>query len=281
MNSELIINADNTIYHLNLAPDEVADLVITVGDPDRVAMVSKYFDTVEVRKQHREFITHTGTLRGKRLTVISTGIGTDNIDIVLTELDALVNMDFATLQPKSALRSLQIVRIGTSGALQPDIPVGTFLVSSHGVGYDGLMHFYQFENTREEKEFLGSISQIQMPLVPYFFSADQYLADKFGEGFVKGITATCTGFYGPQGRKVRGVPSDPAFLDKLQAWSFEGNRVTNFEMETAAIYGMAKMLGHQALSVNVILANRPNKVFADDPNPLTELLIASVLERLV
>jgi uridine phosphorylase len=274
----LILNSDGSIYHLNLLPSDIAPTVFLVGDPDRVETVSSFFDTVEIRKQKREFITHCGTLRGKRLTVISTGIGTDNIDIVMNELDALVNIDLRSGLPKSQMRSLNIIRIGTSGSLQHDIDTDEMVVSTHGLGLDQLMHHYQIEYTAEEKELAHLVSMIIQAeyIRPYIVSSSQRLLSLFTE-FKRGMTATCSGFYAPQGRKLRAEGNFPGLIDQLHYFHDDGRRVTNFEMETAAIYGLARVLGHEALSVNAIMANRMTRTFSRTPHETIERTIEAVL----
>lgn len=279
--SELIITENNTIYHLDLAPEEVADTIITVGDPDRVSEVSKYFDQIDVRRQHREFVSHTGYLSGKRITVVSTGIGTDNIDIVLNELDALVNIDFKTRTIKSDLTSLSIIRIGTSGALQPDIPVDHIVASTHGIGLDNLMHFYADDDLSKLGEAFKREVIRDNPFTVYAYAADDALISQMNsDQIVKGMTVTCSGFYGPQGRVLRAPLKDNEIIDRLSQFTFEGCRITNFEMETSGIYGMAHMLGHRALSLNAIVANRVNKTFSKNGKAAVEYLIRYTLERL-
>lgn len=282
--SELILNPDGSIYHLNLLPEQIADTVITVGDPDRVHEISKYFDTIEHKVQKREFVTHTGTFRGKRLSVISTGIGTDNIDIVLNELDALVNIDLKNRVEKTTLTSLNIIRIGTSGAMQQDIPVDQFLVSQFGIGLDGLMHYYDTQNNAEEHmtflHFMEDVSKkTNFPIRPYIASAGENLVEKLAYDFNKGITITCPGFYAPQGRILRGNISVNNLLENLSQFSYKDLRCTNFEMETAGIYGLANLLGHQAISFNAILANRITNEFSQKPKETVQSLIELVLER--
>ncbi len=280
--SELIINHRGAIYHLNLLPEELASTIITVGDPDRVKEVSKHFDTVEYRQQHREFVTHTGFVGKKRISVVSTGIGPDNIDIALNELDALVNVDFNTRIIKPNLTSLQIIRIGTSGALQADIPVDGFVVSTHGLGIDNLLHFYRHESNEEEKQLLQAFvthTQVQDNLsYPYVTGAGSQLLKHFVHGYHHGITVTCPGFYGPQGRVLRLGLSNPSLIDRLTEFQFGQHRITNFEMETAAIYGLGKMLGHQCLSISAIVANRITKQFSKDGNAAVESVITKSLE---
>ena len=280
--SELIINNRGAVYHLNVCPEELAGTIITVGDPDRVKEVSKHFDTIESKHQHREFVTHTGFIGNKRLSCISTGIGPDNIDIVLNELDALANIDFKTRTIKQQLSSLQIIRLGTSGALQKNIPVDSFVVSTHGLGIDNLLHFYRHQNNEEEKQLLHAFvthTQIQDRLSqPYITGAGSNLLKHFVEGYHHGITVTCPGFYGPQGRVLRLGLTNPSLIDKLTLFSFGQHRITNFEMETSAIYGLGKILGHQCLSISAIVANRVQKEFSKDGNAAVEQLIKKSLE---
>jgi uridine phosphorylase len=282
--SELILNADGSIYHLNLLPEHIANTIITVGDPERVKDVSKHFDTIRFTKTKREFVTHTGTLNGKELTVISTGIGTDNIDIVFNELDALVNVDFASREVKQQLTSLDIVRIGTSGAIQKNIPVDSFLISEFGIGLDSLLHFYKSEAIQEhemqdalQKHMLWDTKKSN----PYIVSYDASLGAKLTSNQTKlGITATSVGFYGPQSRKIRLDVKDPMQNEKLAAFQYNNKQITNLEMETAGIYGLAKLLGHRAVSMNCILANRATGVFSTTPQQSVEKLITYTLEKL-
>jgi len=279
--SELIINPRGAIYHLDIHPQELAPLIITVGDPGRVQEVSKHFDKIEFRSDHREFISHTGYIGKKRITVLSSGIGPDNIDIVLNELDALVNIDFETRTIKPQLRSLQILRLGTSGSLQKDIPVDSFVASTHGLGIDNLLNFYRFTHNNEEQELLHSfVTQTQLHSQisqPYIASAGSSLIKNFVNGFSQGITVTCPGFYGPQGRILRLGLSNPQLVDRLTQFSFGQHRITNFEMETSAIYGLGKLLGHQCLSVNAIVANRVVKEFSKAGKAAVERLIVKTL----
>jgi len=279
--SELIINNRGAIYHLDLRPEELATTIITVGDPDRVGAVSKYFDRVEHRAQHREFVSHTGFIGKKRVTVVSTGIGTDNIDIVLNELDALANIDFTTRTVKSELTHLTIIRVGTSGALQKDIPVDSFVASTHGLGIDNLLNFYRHEENEEEKELLHSfVTQTQLHhrlASPYISGSSASLMRHFVEGFHQGITVTCPGFYGPQGRVLRLGLSQPELIDRLTSFTYGAHRITNFEMETAGIYGLGKILGHYCLSLSAIVANRISKEFSKDGNAAVEGLIKKTL----
>lgn len=281
--SELILNPDGSIYHLNLLPEDIADTIFLVGDPDRVEEVSRYFDRIEIKKQKREFVTHTGFVGNKRLTCLSTGIGTDNIDIVLTELDALVNMDLKTRTAKTELTGLNLIRIGTCGSLQHDIPVDSFLASEYGVGLDGLLGFYNFEVSEEDKQFLQPIIPIvsNLGVHPVIVKGSDALLNTVAKDIRKGVTLTNCGFYGPQGRTVRIAPKDKRYIDELSAITLPGNRkLTNMEMETSAIYGMSKLLGHNALSLNAILANRVDGTFSKDPHGATDKLIRFVLETI-
>ncbi len=282
--SELIINSRGAIYHLDVRPEEIANTIIVVGDPDRVEKVSAHFDKIEHTLKHREFITHTGYIGKKHLSVISTGIGPDNIDIVFNELDALVNIDFNTRQIKEKLTKLNIIRFGTSGSLQADIPVDSFVASTHGLGLDNLLNFYSYEKTVDDKEMEEAfISQTNLETtitIPYAFSGSDILLQKFGENFHKGITVTCPGFFGPQGRVLRLGLSSPGLVDKLTHFNFNSHRITNFEMETSAIYGLGKLMGHECLSVNAIIANRVAKEFSKDSNAAVEKLIKQSLEAL-
>ena len=279
--SELILNARGAVYHLDLRPEDLAPTVITVGDPDRVEAVSKHFDAVEGRYRHREFVTHTGRIGNKRLSVVSTGIGTDNIDIVLNELDALVNIDFATRTVRETPASLRIIRLGTAGSLREDIPVDTFVVSSHGLGLDNLLPFYNYHNTPGELQLLeafrGQIRMQPSAARPYLIEASAELAALFTEGFHTGITVTCPGFYAPQGRLLRGQLSHPDLIDQLTGFSFENMHITNFEMETAGIYGLGRVLGHECLSISAIVANRVSKTFSNDGRAAVESLITRAL----
>jgi len=279
--SELIINPRGAVYHLDLRPEEIAGTVITVGDPDRVKEISKHFDRVEVKRQHREFISHTGYVGNKRLTILSSGIGPDNIDIVMNELDALVNIDFETREIKKELQSINIIRIGTSGSLQEDIPVDSFVASTHGLGVDNLLNFYRHTQNDQEKELLQSFvthTQIHGQIGnPYISSCAASLIKHFVNGFHQGITVTCPGFYGPQGRILRLGISNPNFVNRLTDFRFGQHRITNFEMETSAIYGLGKLLGHNCLAINAIVANRVKKEFSKDGLGTVEKLIEKFL----
>jgi len=282
--SELICNSDGSIYHLNLHPEDIADTIITVGDPERVADVSQYFDTVALKKGKREFLTHTGTLNGKRLSVISTGIGTDNIDIVLNELDALVNIDLKTREVRKTRKELSLIRIGTSGAVQPDVPIDSFLLSRAAIGLDGLLHFYKttkMQNTVLQNALAAYLDWQDKGIAPYVFDCSGELAQKFEDkALVYGITVTNAGFYGPQGRQLRLQPLLADFHEKLSSFVFNGSRITNLEMETAGIYGLAKLLGHHAVSMNAILANRATGEFSKSPKKTVDALIRFCLNRL-
>ena len=282
--SELIINDRGAIYHVDLRPEELADTIIVVGDPDRVKKVSAHFDKIEFKAQHREFITHTGFIGNKRLSVMSTGIGPDNIDIAMNELDALANIDFSTRQIKPEFRKLNIIRFGTSGSLQADIPVDSFVASTHGLGLDNLLNYYQYDKSPEETDMAHAfIEQTKLNTaitVPYAFGGSKTLLQKFGSDFHKGITVTCPGFYGPQGRVLRLAVSSPGLIDKLTHFNFNNHRITNFEMETSAIYGLGRLLGHECMSVNAIVANRVVQEFSKDGNAAVEKLIKKALEAL-
>jgi uridine phosphorylase len=282
--SELIINSRGAVYHLDTRPEEIANTIITVGDPDRVREVSKHFDKFECKNQHREFLTHTGFIGAKRITVVSTGIGTDNIDIVLNELDALVNIDFNTRTIKPSLTTLHIIRVGTSGSLQENVPIDSFVASTHGLGIDNLLNFYHHEHNSEEKQLLQSFTtqtQLQANFSkPYISAANISLIKHFVTDFHQGITVTCPGFYAPQGRVLRLGLSNPSLVDRLTQFSFDKFRITNFEMETAAIYALGRLLGHHCLSLSAIVANRVSKEFSKDGNAAVEKLIKLTLEKI-
>ena len=282
--SELILNPDGSIYHLHLRPEDLATTIITVGDPDRVDQVSKYFDHIELKQQKREFKTHTGLYKNQRITVISTGIGSDNIDIVLNELDALVNIDFETRTLKNKLTALNIVRIGTSGALQADIPVDSILMSTYGLDINGMLTSYEIETIRNkafEKAFCMHTEWNNDRAQPVLVENSKALEHQLYENHIlTGITATCVGFYGPQGRMLRLEPKDSIFRNKLESFRYEDLKITNFEMETSAIYGLSKLLGHQACSMNAILANRANGSFSKKPDKTINNLIQYTLNKL-
>lgn len=280
--SEFILNSRSAVYHLDLLPEELATTILTVGDPDRVKKISQHFDAVEHRGQHREFVAHTGRIGQKRLTVVSTGIGTDNIDIVLNELDALVNIDFKTRTVKPQPTPLTIIRIGTTGALQQDIPVDGWIASTHGLGIDNLLNFYRHEENGEEKELLQSFAtqtQLHHRLAqPYISGASASLLRHFTAGFHQGITVTCPGFYGPQGRVLRIGLSQPDLIGRLTTFSYGRHRITNLEMETAGIYGLGKILGHSCLSLSIVVANRVTHQFSKNADAAMDGLIARTLQ---
>lgn len=281
--SDLVINPDGSIYHLNIRPEDLAHTILTVGDPDRVAVVSKYFDRIELKKGKREFITHTGYIGNKRISVISTGIGTDNIDIVMNELDALVNIDFNTRTIKANPISLEIIRIGTSGAIQPDLEMGTILVSTYGIGLDALMHYYTLNLNNEEQLIHDDLQTYFSDLNginPYISKASEDLLAFIGKNMAQGITVTAPGFYAPQGRLVRAENAHKNWIEKLNSFRYNDLKITNLEMETAGIYALAKVLGHKALSVNAILASRVQLEFSEQPDVIVDKAIKQVLERL-
>ncbi len=282
--SELVLNPDGSVYHLNLKPENIARDIITVGDPKRVDRIAKHFEIVEFETQKREFHTVTGYYNGHRLTVISTGIGPDNIDIVLNELDALVNIDLQNRVEKEVHTSLNIVRIGTSGSLHAGIPVDSFVLGQYGLGLDGLLHYYDSEHVRNlamEDAFIEQTQWNRDAARPYFVENSKELESKLeGENVFKGITATAGGFYGPQGRVLRIPLADPEMNPKMDKFHYNGMRITNFEMETAAIYGLSKLLGHHACSMNAIIANRESLTFTKDPYKVIDALIVYVLNKL-
>jgi uridine phosphorylase len=283
--SELILNADGSVYHLNLKPENIANDIIFVGDQDRVAEITNKFDSIEFTTQKREFKTSTGIYKGKRLSVISTGIGPDNIDIVLNELDALVNINLKTRKPKKSLTVLNIVRIGTSGSLQKDIPVDSFLMSSHGLDLNGMLHSYKIDaisNVAIENAFVTHTNWSTKKANPILIENNCELAKKLSSQKVfTGITATAGGFYGPQGRVLRLPLQDAEINSKIDSFNFNGNRITNLEMETSAIYGLAKLLGHRAVSMNAIIANRANGTFSKNYKKVVEDLIEYSLDKLI
>ena len=283
--SELILTSEGKIYHLDLAPSQLASTVITVGDPGRVEMVSKYFDTIETKAEHREFKTHTGTYKGKRISVISTGIGPDNIDIVFNELDALVNIDFEKRKVKPKLTSLDIIRIGTSGGLTPEVSVDSFLISALGIGLDNVMHYYaktdKIFNREFAKAFIDHTEWNPDNSVPYVVEADKGLLKKFtSDKTIQGCTITNVGFYGPQGRVLRAQLQDKNLNDKLTSFHYKKHKITNMEMETATMYGLAKLLGHHALSLNAIIANRASGTFSQDTKITVDALIQYTLDKI-
>lgn len=282
--SELILNPDGSVYHLNLKPEHIAHDIIFVGDQHRVEKITQFFDSIEFSTQKREFKTQTGTLKGKRITVMSTGIGPDNIDIVMNELDALVNIDLETRQPKENLTKLNIIRIGTSGSLQADIPCDSFVMSKYGLGLDNMLRSYLIDAISEKDIEEAFISQTNWDIrkgKPYVIACSENL-EKFIESdeIHKGFTGTAGGFYGPQGRVLRLNIQDPELNQKMDAFNFNGTQMTNLEMETAAIYGLGKLLGHETLSLNAIIANRATGTFSEDPYKAVDALIAYTLKKL-
>lgn len=284
--SELILNADGSAFHLHLKPGQVADTVILVGDPDRVALVSSYFSSIEVHVQNREFISVTGIYNGKRLTVVSTGIGTDNIDIVVNELDALVNVDFSTRLEKDEHHQLNFIRIGTSGSLQKDLDVDTWLLSEKAIGFDGLLNFYAGRNSVTDNDFESAfrkhLTWNPQLTSPYVVDASPILLRKLENNSLinKGVTISAPGFYGPQGRVIRIGLADPDINSKISSFNYNGLRVTNYEMECSAIYGLSKLLGHNAATVCAIIANRQAGKYSKDYKPVIKALVEHVLNSL-
>lgn len=282
--SELILNPDGSVYHLNLLPEDLAQKIILVGDPERVEVVSSRFDSVRIKKKRREFETHTGSYQGKEISVISTGIGTDNIDIVLNELDALVNFDLNNRSIKKQMTSLEIVRIGTSGSIQPEVDMDSFVVSEYAIGMDGMMNFYSFDNRQDEQnlymEFSDYLFELEIELnMPYCFGAHTSLLKKFNE-LQKGITLTHNGFYAPQGRFLRGELLVPNYIEIMQNFQCMYGKITNFEMETAGIYGLSSLLGHKAISLNLIIASRTKGSFSSNAESKMKELIELALTKI-
>lgn len=282
--SELILNPNGSVYHLNLQPENIADTILMVGDQDRVEKITKHFETIEFTTQKREFKTQTGIYKGRRITVISTGIGPDNIDIVINELDALVNINLQTRTIKPELKSLNIIRIGTSGSLQADIPVDSFVMSKYGLGLDNMLRSYcidEISETAMEDAFITQANWDMRKGKPYVIKGSEILEKKLESNQIyKGFTGTAGGFYGPQGRVLRLAIQDPELNKKMDSFSFEGIKMTNLEMETGAIYGLGKLLGHECLSLNAIIANRANGTFSPDPYKAVDELIAYTLDKL-
>ena len=283
--SELIINSDGSIFHLHLKPEQLADNVILVGDPGRVELVAAYFDTQECSVSSREFNTITGTYKGKRISVISTGIGTDNIDIVMNELDALSNIDFETRLEKTTFRQLTIIRIGTSGGMQPEIPLGSFLISEKSIGFDGMLNFYAGRDSVSDLDFEESMKKqlVWNPQLaaPYVVDADTELINRIGkDDMLRGVTISANGFYGPQGRVLRIDLADMQLNDKIQSFSYGKYKITNYEMEGSAIAGLSKLMGHKAMTVCCIIANRRVEAATTDYKPFIEKLVQTVLDRI-
>jgi uridine phosphorylase len=283
--SELIINSDGSVFHLHLRPEHISDTILLVGDPGRVDLVASFFDDVEPRIANREFVTRTGTYKGKRITALSTGIGTDNIDIVVNELDALVNIDLETRTPKKEHTKLNLIRIGTSGALQGNIPVDSFLLSAKSIGFDGMLNFYgdrdNVSDLEFEKAFKNYVKWNEKLASPYVVPASEELIDRLnGQDMIQGVTISANGFYGPQGRVLRLQTVDPDLNDKIEKFEFENQKITNYEMESSAIFGLSKLLGHNAACVCAIIANRVSKDASKDYKPTVKKLIETVLDRL-
>ncbi|MDM8240848.1 nucleoside phosphorylase [Phocaeicola barnesiae] len=285
--SELLINEDSSVYHLHVKPEQLADKIIVVGDPARVDLIASYFDDVECQIVSREFHTTTGTYRGKRISIISTGIGCDNVDIVLNEIDALANIDFQTRETKDRLRSFEIVRIGTCGGLQPDTPIGTYICSEVSIGFDGLLNFYQGRNAvcdlpmeRALLNHLGWSGNMCCP-APYAIHSDKELVERIARTDMKrGITVACGGFFGPQGRQLRIPLADPHQNEKIGSFEYDGLRITNYEMESSALAGLSRLLGHRATTVCLVIANRVAQEANTDYKKLMNNLIQMVLERI-
>ncbi|MCK5028094.1 MAG: nucleoside phosphorylase [Bacteroidales bacterium] len=283
--SELIINKDGSIFHLHLLPEDIADTIILVGDPGRVEVVASFFDSIELKKQNREFYTITGSFRNKRITVISTGIGTDNIDIVVNELDAIANIDLKTRTKNKEHRTLNLIRIGTSGSLQADIPVDSYLMSKRSIGFDGLLNFYADRNSVSDLEFEEALKKHldwnKLLPSPYVVDASEELIEKLdGDNIIQGINISASGFYGPQGRQLRLPIVDKDINDKIETFEFQGQKITNYEMESSAIFGLSKLLGHNAITICAIIANRRKKEYSKDYKPVIKELVKTVLERL-
>ncbi len=282
--SELILNPDGSLYHLNCLPGDVAPTLILVGDPERVPKVSKHFDTIEVKKQKREIITHTGTIGKKRISVVSTGMGVGCIDIVINELDALFNVDLTTRQVKENLTTLKMIRIGTCGCLDPNIAVDDYIVNQHAIGFDGFFQFYQSQYSDTETALLEKVKSAfaELPVVNSAYVAESRSSwyDNFRKDCHNGIVLTCVGFYGPQNRAIRTPLSSENLFDMAESLTFNNNKIVNFEMETSAIYGLSRLLNHEALSVNLAVANRAAQKFSADPKTSMAKLIPFVLERL-
>jgi uridine phosphorylase len=281
--ADLMLNKDGSVFHLNLLPKHISDTIITVGDPSRVYQVSQHFDEVEFEMNKREFITHVGFFKGKKITVVSTGIGTDNVEIVLTELDALANVDLKSRELKSRKKRLKIIRIGTSGALQEDIPVGSYLASDYAIGFDNLMNFYDLPMDDFETSISEDIqAKLKLPFLPYVVRGSDMLRKQVAADMISGNTVTCPGFYAPQGREVRIQPKFPKLLAELNFYHNKTSDfwLTNFEMETSGYYALGRLMGHEILSVNAIIANRIKNKVSRDPNKVVDALILKILERI-
>lgn len=283
--SQLVLNSEGAVYHLNLHPDQLADDVLLVGDPGRVELIASFFDKIEVERQNRELVTRTGYFNGKRITVMSTGMGTDNLDIVMNELDALANIDLKTRTPKEGHRSLNLIRIGTCGALQPEIEVeDSYVATRYAIGLDGLIYFYAKNKEVNDIAMRDAfIKQMDYPKdlpLPYVVEGSKELFDRLAQGYYQGVTATAPGFYGPQGRTLRMNLAYPEHNRKIESFNYQGWRVCNFEMESSALYGLGKMMGHNCLTICVAIANRVTEKFASDYHPYVKKLVINTLERL-
>ncbi len=284
--TDLILNPDGSIYHLHLLPEDIADTILLVGDPGRVSQVSSHFDSIDITKENREFVTHTGSFKGKRISVLSTGIGTDNIDIVLNELDALVNVDLVQRRSKPGHTSLKLIRLGTSGALHPDIPAGATIVSKVAGGFDGLYHFYRDDRLITvpglSESFMTHAGWKESLSHPYFVKGSDELFELFlREEYLSGITISTPGFYAPQVRSIRLAPFDEQLISKMSSFTFNGLRINNFEMESSALYALSSLLGHEAITMCIAIANRITKAFVEDYKPFVDHLITMVLDKLV
>ena len=283
--SQLVLNSEGAVYHLNLHPDQLADDVLLVGDPGRVELIASFFDKIEVKRQNRELVTRTGYYNGKRITVMSTGMGTDNLDIVMNELDALANIDLKTRMPKEGHRSLNLIRIGTCGALQPEIEVeDSYVATRYAIGLDGLLYFYgkneEVNNVAMRDAFIKQMDYPKDLPLPYVVEGSKELFDRLAQGYYQGLTATAPGFYGPQGRTLRMNLAYPEHNRKIESFNYQGWRVCNFEMESSALYGLGKMMGHNCLTICVAIANRVTEKFASDYHPYVKKLVINTLERL-
>lgn len=283
--SQLVLNSEGAVYHLNLHPDQLADDVLLVGDPGRVELIASFFDKIEVKRQNRELVTRTGYYNGKRITVMSTGMGTDNLDIVMNELDALANIDLKTRMPKEGHRSLNLIRIGTCGALQPEIEVeDSYVATRYAIGLDGLLYFYgkneEVNNVAMRDAFIKHMDYPKDLPLPYVVECSKDLFDRLAQGYYQGVTATAPGFYGPQGRTLRMNLAYPEHNRKIESFNYQGWRVCNFEMESSALYGLGKMMGHNCLTICVAIANRVTEKFASDYHPYVKKLVINTLERL-
>lgn len=279
--TELIINPDGSVYHLSLRPKDISDKIIVVGDPGRVHRVSRHFDSVDFEMNKREFITHTGKYKGKRISVISSGMGTDNVEILMTELDALFNIDLAKRTPKQRKKKLQIIRVGTSGTIRDEIKIGSHLATEYAIGLDTILQFYEYKHRGVEKQIITKFrEELDLHYTPYCFKGSTALFEKFRDCTIPGNTVTCPGFYAPQGRELRIPIRYKQIIEKMQYFHEEDVWITNLEMETAGYYALGKLLGHEVLSLNAIMANRVKGQFSKNPNRVIDGLIKKVLERI-